>query len=269
MSQDRLPAVHPEEPGEEPSGAHPVGRAPARAVIPARVGRKAPTDDRPTAPPPPDVAVTPDRMLTPVAGMPSVNTSDPSRIDTPFGGVPKVNPSADYDRHATPIAGTPRVQTNTMRPEFDMESYARDSDKDLAAAEPAEAVDEEAQAAYDFVGLSSIPPPLGFFELSDTDSGWDAKPAEPEPMPIATLDEPAAPIDASEPLLSLDAIIVSTIGPQELRALPLDPRIMFVLTQLDGSTDLATVLEMSGVPAEEALSALDALAKQGVIIRLS
>jgi hypothetical protein len=260
VSQDRLPAVHPEEAGEEASGAHPIARAPVRA---AKAAKKAPTDDRPTAPPPPDLVVTPERMLTPVAGTPRV--SDPSRIDTPFGGLPKVNPKADYDRHATPVAGTPRAQTNTMRPEFDMESYARDSDKSLAPAEPAEPVDEDAQAAYDAVALSSIPPPLGFFELSETDSGWDAQPAEPEPTPAA---EPEKPLDPNE-LLSLDAIIVSTVGPQELRALPLDPRLMFVLTQLDGSTDLGTVLEMSGIPPEEALSALEALAKQGVIIRLS
>jgi hypothetical protein len=74
---------------------------------------------------------------------------------------------------------------------------------------------------------------------------------------------------AGEVHLSPKAIVVVAIGPDKLRELPLDPRIMFLLTHLDGVTDLDTVLEMCGIPADTALDALDALAQQGVIVRIS
>jgi hypothetical protein len=112
------------------------------------------------------------------------------------------------------------------------------------------------------------PPRLGSEE--DDFSDFD-DPAHP-PSRAAAPAEPSGPSAPSAPPvihLSPRAIVVSTLGPAELRKLPLDPQIMFVLTQFDGVTDLDTVLEMTGVPADAALDALDDLAQRGVIVRIA
>ena len=110
---------------------------------------------------------------------------------------------------------------------------------------------------------------VGPAAAADEDDFSDFDDPSVPPMPERPIGAPPPPDGREEIHLSPKAIVVSTLGPSELRKLPLDPQIMFVLTQLDGVTDLDTVLEMTGVPVDAALDALDALARKGVIVRIS
>jgi hypothetical protein len=96
-------------------------------------------------------------------------------------------------------------------------------------------------------------------------------PARAAPPPVAAAAPELAAVEPQDNVVHLSprAVVVCTLGPAELRRLPLDPQIMFVLTQLDGVTDLDTVLEMTGVPADAALDALDELAQKGIVIRIA
>jgi hypothetical protein len=58
---------------------------------------------------------------------------------------------------------------------------------------------------------------------------------------------------------------VLAVLPAELRLLPLDPRAAFLLSQMDGRTDLDTVLELSAMPRAKALRLVRELYVSGVV----
>ncbi len=54
-------------------------------------------------------------------------------------------------------------------------------------------------------------------------------------------------------------------SPGELRALPLDPRAGFVLTHIDGNTDLESLLDLTGLPEQETLAIVASLLSLGAL----
>lgn len=53
--------------------------------------------------------------------------------------------------------------------------------------------------------------------------------------------------------------------PHELRALPLDHRAGFVLTHIDGRTDLQSVIDLTGLPEQETLAIVASLLSLGAL----
>lgn len=51
----------------------------------------------------------------------------------------------------------------------------------------------------------------------------------------------------------------------ELRALPLDPRAGFVLTHIDGNTDLESLIDLTGLPEQETLAIIASLLSLGAL----
>jgi len=51
----------------------------------------------------------------------------------------------------------------------------------------------------------------------------------------------------------------------ELHAAELDHREYFLISLLDGATDIETLLDISGLPSEEALALIDALVRRGIL----
>lgn len=54
-------------------------------------------------------------------------------------------------------------------------------------------------------------------------------------------------------------------SPRELRALPLDHRAGFVLTHIDGNTDLQSVIDLVGLPEQETLAIVASLVSLGAL----
>src|SRR5690242_8666643 len=67
------------------------------------------------------------------------------------------------------------------------------------------------------------------------------------------------------PTLRMDAVPRVAIDEAELRAQPLDHRAGFLLAQVDGMSNVETLLDLSGMPREEALGMLAMLAASGII----
>jgi hypothetical protein len=55
------------------------------------------------------------------------------------------------------------------------------------------------------------------------------------------------------------------LSPEELNASELDHREYFLISLLDGATSVEQVLDICGLPSEEALALLDALVRSGIV----
>jgi hypothetical protein len=105
--------------------------------------------------------------------------------------------------------------------------------------------------------------------------------ALPEARPVDVLDEPVDTHPTSETRLatrpeipavndetwarSMIGMPVPAVAPAELRLLPLDPRAAFLLSQMDGRTDLDTVLELAAMPRANALRLVRELFVSGIV----
>jgi hypothetical protein len=111
--------------------------------------------------------------------------------------------------------------------------YAKESDA-LAVAKPVDALDEP----------------------GDTHPTSETRLATRPQMPSVT-DETWA--------RSMIGMPVPAVSPAELRLLPLDPRAAFLLSQMDGRTDLDTVLELAAMPRAHALRLVRDLFVSGIV----
>jgi hypothetical protein len=55
------------------------------------------------------------------------------------------------------------------------------------------------------------------------------------------------------------------ITPRELTLLPLDHREGFILSRVDGTTTVETILDLCAMPSDEALAILESLVERGVL----
>jgi hypothetical protein len=133
----------------------------------------------------------------------------------------------------------PKSDRPTVPPAFDVEQYAKDSDARLAKA---------ARVAR------------------DSDPGGPASQDSP-PSGTRLLTRPRA--DAAlgdEAWASAAKGVLVVVMPQEkIKLLPLDHRAGFLLSLMDGVTDLETLLEISPMPRGEALRVVRDLFEAGVV----
>lgn len=111
-----------------------------------------------------------------------------------------------------------------MPPSFDVARYAKDSDAEVAAAKPAPADPEEPGAG----------PPTSEMRLV----------THPKIGAVVTDEEWARGI--------LGAPVVA-VSAEALLKLPLDHKVGFLLSLMDGSMDLETLVELSAMRREDAL----------------
>jgi hypothetical protein len=125
----------------------------------------------------------------------------------------------------------------TVPPSFDVLKFAQDSDARVARARPVPADDE--------VPVSSEPQPRSEMRLAT------------RPTMGAMGDEAWARLLSGAPAVVLSA--------EEIKRLPLDHRAGFVLSLMDGTIDLETLLDLSMMPREESLRLVRDLFESGVI----
>jgi hypothetical protein len=123
----------------------------------------------------------------------------------------------------------------TIPPSFDVEQYAKDSDERIVRARRV---------------------------ASDADGG-DQTP----PSGARLLARPKSDAALSDEVWATAAIgaLVVVISPAKVRLLPLDHRAGFLLSLMDGKTDLETLLEISPIPRGEALRVVRDLFESGIV----
>ena len=125
-----------------------------------------------------------------------------------------------------------RSERPTVPPSFDVAQYASESDARWSA--PFSKRDEELPAPNSEVRLTTQP-------------YWD-KPVSDEAWAQAMEGTPSV-----------------SISSEELKRLPLGHRAGFLLSRLDGATDLETLVELAAMPRDETLRLLRDLFQRGVV----
>jgi hypothetical protein len=64
---------------------------------------------------------------------------------------------------------------------------------------------------------------------------------------------------------AMPGVLVVVTPPERLKRLPLDHRAGFLLSRIDGATDLETLIEIAAMPRHEALRIVRDLFESGVV----
>jgi len=128
-----------------------------------------------------------------------------------------------------------RSERPTVPPSFDVARYAKDSDARLGVARPAQPESETASAAWSEVRLVT----------------------RPHSDPVAT-DESWGQSMKGSPYVSMP--------PEQLKKLPLGHRAGFLLSRMDGTMDIETLIEVAAMPRAEALRLMRDLYESGVVL---
>jgi hypothetical protein len=112
---------------------------------------------------------------------------------------------------------------------------------------------------------STLPPPFDPAQFArDSDDALKAAPRV-EPSSETRISPQPRALDDESWAASLVGTPRQMVPPSELRAHDLDPRIAFLLSLLDGVSDLETVVAASAMPRGEALCVLRSLMERGVV----
>jgi hypothetical protein len=134
---------------------------------------------------------------------------------------------------------SPKSDRPTVPPAFDVESFARESDRRMAVSRPTQ-------------------PDLG---------NAVTEPPVPETSEIRLLTRPemgaAVTDEAWARTMSGAPVVVMPVD--LLKRLPLDHRAGFLLSLMDGAVDLETMVEIAGMPRDEVLRLVRDLFESGVV----
>jgi hypothetical protein len=134
-----------------------------------------------------------------------------------------------------------RNERPTIPPSFNLPQYARESDRRVTRARPGATAPKPAKV--DAEGASTPRPEMRLVTRPN--------------LACAVTDEAWARSVAGV------AHVVTTLD--QLKRLPLGHRAGFLLSRIDGATDLETLLELAAMPRKEALRTLRDLSESGVV----
>lgn len=124
-----------------------------------------------------------------------------------------------------------RSELPTVPPVFDVERYAKDSDAKLAAAVPAPG---EGPPAHSEMRLATRRPEAA----ASTDEAWAR---------------------------AMKGALMASVPLDELKGAAIDHRAAYLLSWMDGTVDLQTLLEVSTMPREEVLRIVRDLYESGIV----
>jgi len=89
----------------------------------------------------------------------------------------------------------------------------------------------------------------------------------PPPLPRARHEDRDVPTARQVPVTDdyLHTIPRVLLPPAELHAAELDHREYFIISLLDGATTIEMVVDLCGLPSEEALALIDTLVRRGIL----
>jgi hypothetical protein len=169
----------------------------------------------------------------------------------------------------------------TVVPSFDPETFARESDPDEDRATIVPEFDPEAFARDSEVRQRTVPPSTGESTMDDARRHLqDGDPEQALFLLVRLLE--LAPFHAEASTLSKECraalervcvsaigststVLVVTIGPDELKGFGLDNVSGFLVSLIDGHTEVETLLDLSGLPRLLALRHLRGLVTRGIV----
>jgi hypothetical protein len=159
----------------------------------------------------------------------------------------------------TPGESDPEEERPTVIPEFDPEAFARDSELKQRQALPAtgEPTIDEARRL-----LEAGDPEQALFLLAPL---LQVAPFHSEASAISNECRVALEGECLTSIGSLSAILIVALAPEELKGFGLDNVSGFLISLMDGATDVETLLDLSGLPRLLALRHLRALVARGVV----
>jgi hypothetical protein len=174
-------------------------------------------------------------------------------------GVPSPPPS----RSPPPEPGVPEGDPDerpTVVPDFDPADFARDSEIKQRAAlalggEPT--IDQARRLHLDGEHEQAL------FLLTRL---LDLAPLHPEASRLSSECRQALERDCLSAVGSESAILVVAVSPEELKGFTLDHVSGFLVSVMDGATDVETILDISGLPRLLALRHIRSLLERGIIV---
>src|ERR1700730_5876253 len=154
-----------------------------------------------------------------------------------------------------------RSERPTTPPLFDVLQYARESDANTKTVRPI-AFEEE------LASVERVSDRAADGSLLDDDSSTAEVPSSPEPHSetrLTTRPTMGATLTDEGWARGMVGAPVVVMPHDQLRRLPLDHRAGFLLSLMDGTIDLATVIEVSAMPPSDALRAVRDLFDAGVV----
>jgi hypothetical protein len=145
-------------------------------------------------------------------------------------------------------------------PEFDPEAFARDSEtkQRAAIAEGGEPTIDQARRHH-LAGEHEE----ALFLLTRL---LELAPLHPEGSRLASECRQALERDCLSAVGSESAILVVAVSPEELKSFKLDNVSGFLLSVMDGATDVETILDISSLPRLLALRHLRGLLDRGIVV---
>jgi hypothetical protein len=151
-------------------------------------------------------------------------------------------------------------ERSTIVPEFDPEDFARDSEikRRAAVTEGGEPTINQARRHH-VAGEHEE----ALFLLTRL---LDLAPLHPEGSRLASDCRRALERECLAAIGSESAILIAAVSPEELRRFTLDNVSGFLLSAMDGATDVETILDISGLPRLLALRHIRSLLERGIVV---
>lgn len=145
-------------------------------------------------------------------------------------------------------------------PEFDPEAFARDSEtkQRAAVAEGGEPTIDQARRHH-LAGEHEE----ALFLLTRL---LELAPLHPEGSTLASECRQALERECLSAVGSESSVLVVAVSPEELKRFTLDNVSGFLLSVMDGATDVETILDISGLPRLLALRHIRGLLERGVVV---
>jgi hypothetical protein len=197
--------------------------------------------------------VTPPKTPPPIA---EAGESEPE-VDTPTV-IPPFDPSS-LARESEPDEDRP-----TVIPEFDPEAFARDSELRQRQALPVTGGGSAGGSTVDEARrlLQAGDPEQALFLLARL---LELAPFHSEASALSAECRAALERECLSAIGSLSTVFVVALAPEELKGFGLDNVSGFLISLMDGATDVETMLDLSGLPRLLALRHLRGLLARGVV----
>jgi hypothetical protein len=132
----------------------------------------------------------------------------------------------------------------TLTPPFDPAEFARESESKLRVSKPLPPREPQAGSATKI---------------------RRADPRAEEDLVELAFEETERATRPNATALTLQSVPLLAVAPDRMRGMQLDHRAGFILSHVDGVSDVETILDVSGMASDEALRILNDLAQKGII----
>jgi hypothetical protein len=177
--------------------------------------------------------------------------------------VPAFPPSKTTPPERPGVPGGRSDSRPTVVPSFDPDSFARDTEIKQRAASPVggePTIDQARRLHLDGEHERALFLLAGLIELA---------PLHPEATKLSVACRGALERECLSSVGAEAAVLIPAVSPEELRGFALDNVSGFLLSLMDGATNVEAILDISGLPRLLALRHLRSLVERGIVVGAS